>query len=200
MSALGLGILKSRSLASLPWQVAQLNFANFWASKVWKTTFIFGLTTAFMNFMRWSLFMSFQATSGGPSTLAGAPASAATATSVAIRRRRGETRARRVRIGAIHDPLRAHAQQSSSPLRPGLMAPTDSALDVVLVGRRSADAQRGARPCRRAGEIEATREAPRRLGQALKYCHCPLLSLWQPPVRLTATAGHSFTPEPGGYG
>ena len=35
------------------------------------------------------------------------------------------------------------------------------------------------------------------LGQTRKYCHWPLLSLWQPPVLLMAAAGHSLTPESG---
>src|SRR4051812_49276308 len=64
-----------------------------------------------MNFIFWSLDMSFQATSGGPTTLVAAPASgAATATSVAIRSRTGEARARRDLMVAIHDPSRVTAQ------------------------------------------------------------------------------------------
>src|SRR4051812_2925790 len=77
----GLGILNSRALASLPWQVEHLKSLNWSASNAAKTGFIFGMTTAFMNLPFCSLVMSFQATSGGPTTFpaGAAPAGAAAA-------------------------------------------------------------------------------------------------------------------------
>src|SRR5947208_13342933 len=69
MSASGLGILNFLSLAFLPWQVEQSTFLNFSASKSWKALRILGVITAFMYLARCSPVMSFQATSGGPTTL-----------------------------------------------------------------------------------------------------------------------------------
>src|SRR5204862_7321268 len=111
MSALGLGILNSRSLASLPWQVGQPNFSNFFGSNFWKVIFILGWTTAFMNFIFWSLVRSFQATSGGPTTLA-APASGAACAAALSRKRTGAARAPRVRMMGIHDPFPAPRNNS----------------------------------------------------------------------------------------
>src|SRR5262245_31045497 len=66
MSAVG--ILNFRAAGSLPWQVSQLNDANFLPSNSWKTGFIFGMTDAFMKTFFWLYVMSFQATWGGPTT------------------------------------------------------------------------------------------------------------------------------------
>src|SRR3569833_2662450 len=65
---LGLGILYFRLPASAPWHVSQVKSANVLPSKFWKIGFIFGITAVFMYSRRWTYFMSFQATSGGPTT------------------------------------------------------------------------------------------------------------------------------------
>src|SRR5512138_444943 len=64
-----LGILNLRSTPSLPWQVAQLNFLNLFASKAWKIGFIVGSTASFMYAFFCLKVMSFQATWGGPTAL-----------------------------------------------------------------------------------------------------------------------------------